>query len=347
MKVSTISIDLAKNIFQVRALDSNQNTLFNKRVYRQGLLQLMLKQPPCRVVMEACYSSHYWGRVFQQMGHDVQLIPAQHVTPFVRGNKNDSNDTLAIFEASIRPNIRTVPVKTTAQQEVMALHRIRERLIKAKIAATNQIRGLLIDFGIIIPKGKNQFETGLIDTFNDDNQSPTIRLIADMALQEYRDIKQRLKINEQLIQQHLKQHPNFELLLGIPGIGPIIASAFLASIDKGQAFASAKDFAVWLGVTPKQSASGHKSIMLGISKRGDGYLRKQLIHGARTVVAHSNKKNDDLNLWINQLKMRKSFNCVVVATAHRLARLIWILLQKQTHYQAQYNNLESKEYAST
>lgn len=336
MKVSTIAIDLAKNVFQVLGMDKHAKQVFSKRLNRAQLSEFMSQQPVCDVVFEACYSSHYWGRKFLTMGHSVKLIPAQHVTPFVRGSKNDKNDAMAIYEASFRPNLRFVPVKTEAQQEILMLHRVRERLVKQRTACTNQIRGVLVDFGIYIPQGHSAFERAMWNIINDGAQRPIIKLMANDFWDEYQTVSTRLDRINHLIKQLVECDPNGRVLLSIPGVGPIIASAFVASIGAGQAFNSPKELAVWLGLTPKQFASGNKSVNGGITKRGDGYLRKQLIHGARTVVSHASKKNDDLNQWITQLRSRKSICTTVVATAHRLARLMWILLQKQVPYAPQY-----------
>lgn len=335
MKLSTISIDLAKNVFQVMGFTNTGKPLFNKRLNRQQLIEFMQMQIKCRVVMEACYSSHYWGRTFESMGHDVDLIPAQHVTPFVRGNKNDSNDTLAIFEASSRPFIRFVPIKTMAQQEVLILHRLRERLLSSRIATSNQLRGLLTDFGIIFPVGHKGFNEKLIDLCSDESLSATLKWLVNDIYTEYTLLNNRIKTIEKKLKSEIEQHPLGKIVLSIPGIGYLNASAFIASIGNGQAFASGREFAVWLGLTPKQFASGNKSIMTGISKRGDGYLRKLLIHGARAMINHAGKKQDALNQWVCQLRERKSFNCTAVATAHKLARIMWTLLQKNSYYTPQ------------
>lgn len=335
MKVSTISIDLAKNVFQVMGFTSTGEAVFNKRLNRLQLRHFMQMQPPCRVVMEACYSSHYWGRALELFGHAVHLIPAQHVTPFVRGNKNDSNDTLAIFEASLRPHIRFVPIKTAAQQEILILHRLRERLLSARTAASNQLRGLLADFGIVFPLGKAAFNEKMQELSIDTTLSATIAWLVTDVYTEYKSLTLRIKAIEKQLNTEIEANPLGKILLSIPGIGYLNASAFVASIGSGQAFSSAKEFAVWLGITPKQFASGNKSVMAGISKRGDQYLRKQLIHGARAIISHASKKNDALSLWITQLRARKTFNCTAVATAHKLARIMWTLLQKQCHYTPQ------------
>lgn len=335
MKTTTISIDLAKNVFQVMGFTSTGKVVFNKRLNRAQLSHFMQMQLSCRVVMVACYSSHYWGRAFESMGHTVDLIPAQHVTPFVRGNKNDCNDTLAIFEASSRAFIRFVPIKTQAQQETLILHRLRERLLSARTAASNQLRGLLADFGIIFPLGKVAFNEKIQALSIYESLSVTLSWLVKDVYTEYKTLSVRIKAIEKQLKTDIEVNPLGQILLSIPGIGYLNASAFVASIGSGQAFASAKDFAVWLGITPKQFASGNKSVMGGISKRGDQYLRKQLIHGARAIISHAGKRQDALSLWITQLRARKTFNCTAVATAHKLARIMWTLLQKQCHYTPQ------------
>ena len=335
MKVNTISIDLAKNIFQVMGFTVTGKRIFNKRLNRTQLTEFMQMHAKATVVMEACYSSNYWGRVFEAIGHQVHLIPAQHVTPFVRGNKNDGNDTLAIYEASARPNIRFVPIKTEYQQEILAMHNVRERLLRARTASSNQLRGLLTDFGIVFPLGHKAFIEKMEELATDETLSAKIKWLVNDVYTEYKSLIKRIKEIEKQLKADIEDNPLGKILLSIPGIGYINASAFVATIDSGQAFSSAKDFAVWLGITPKQFASGNKSTMGGISKRGNRYLRKQLIHGARALLNHAGKKQDALSMWITQLRMRKTFNCVAVATAHKLARLIWTLLQKQCCYTPQ------------
>ena len=338
MKCKTIGVDLAKNIFQVCGVNDNIKPQFNKKLSRAKFVEFMAQQPPTRVVLEACYSSHYWGRTLTNMGHDVNLIPAQHVTPFVRGNKNDRNDALAIVEASLRPHIRFVPIKTTHQQEISALHTIRERLIKQKTAASNQARGLLSDFGVIFDKGRKSFLAGLTAFVKNEDNSLRLRTIMADLLDEYQTLVTRITNIEKELMVFMDNEPNSKILLSIPGIGMINTSAILSTIDKGQAFNSPREFAVWLGLTPLQHASGTTNRMGGISKRGNRYLRKQLIHGARTVVNTSKDKTDQLNRWCQQLRARKSYNKTVVAMAHRLARLIWLLLQRQECYRPQLAN---------
>lgn len=339
--VSTLSIDLAKNVFQLLGVDQRGSQCSTKRLDRAKLLQTLNQLPPCTVVMESCSTSHYWGRYCIQAGHQVQLVPAQHVTPFVRGNKNDKNDCMAIYEASRRPNIRFVPIKTEHQQAILALHRYRERLIHNRTACINQTCGLLLEFGIVIKKSLKQFRSTITDLINSDLH-PAIHLLLKDVVEEMKKLDANIKNIETQFKQFNEQSPAAKIIQSLPGIGVINASALSATIDKGQAFLNQKSFAVWLGITPRQYASGETNKMGGITKRGDNYLRKQLIHGARTVVNHAHKKNDDLNKWITALVERRGKNKAVVATAHKLARLMWILLQKNEPYKAKFTQSEAQ-----
>jgi len=220
----------------VCGVNDHSKPIFNKKLKRHELLEFMIQQPPTIVAMEACYSSNYWARELQNIGHTVRLIPAQHVTPFVRGNKNDSNDALAIVEASLRPFIRFVPIKTLHQQEISSLHRIRDRLIKNKVSVSNQARGLLSEFGVTFNLGKAAFIDGMTTFITNDEYSALLRKIMAELLYEYQSLAKRLVAIEKELVQFLKESPNGKILLSIPGIGPIIASALLSTIDKGQAF---------------------------------------------------------------------------------------------------------------
>ena len=341
MKLKTITIDLAKNVFQVCGVNQHIKPQFNKKLKRNELLDFMRQQLPTVVVMEACYSSHYWGREIANLGHDTKLIPTQHVTPFVRGNKNDHNDAFAIAEANQRAHIRFVPVKSEHQQDISCLHCIRERLIKNKTAMSNQARGLLSEFGVVFPCGHKALLNGLTSVIDNPQYSHRLQdMVIDM-LSEYDITLNRLKGIEKQLGEFVDASESGKILRSIPGIGVINASALLAAIDKGQAFNNPKEFAVWLGLTPKQHASGNISKMGGITKRGDRYLRKQLIHGARAFVSRAAKSTDPLALWALKLRATKPFNKVAVAMAHRLARLIWILLSRQEHYRVTPANLSA------
>jgi transposase len=305
---------------------------FNQKLKRTELLDFMRQQSPTVVVMEACYSSHYWGREIAKLGHDTKLIPAQHVTLFVRGNKNDHNDAFAIAEASQRAHIRFVPVKSEHQQEISCLHRIRERLIKNKTAMSNQARGLLSEFGVVFPCGHKALLNGLTSVIDNLQYSHRLQEMVIDMLSEYEITLKRLKDIEKQLGEFIDASESGKILRSIPGIVVINASAFLAAIDKGQSFNNPKEFAVWLGLTPKQHASGNMSKMGGITKRGDRYLRKQLVHDSRAFVSRAAKSTDPLALWAIKLCVIKPLNKVAVAVAHRLARLIWILLTGQEHY---------------
>ena len=332
MKYERIAVDLAKKVFQVCGVNEHVKPQFNKKLKRKAFFEFMTHQAPTTVVMEACYSSNFWGRILLDMGHTVLLIPAQHVTPFVRGNKNDRNDALAIAEASKRPHIRFVPVKTEYQQEISSLHRIRERLLKQKIAVSNQARGILSEFGVTFNTGKAAFICGMSALVEDEKYSLRLRTMMAELLNEYNQLDKRLDSIKVHLTAFVQNNPYGAILLSIPGIGFIVASALIASIDKGQMFKSPREFAVWLGITPQQYASGNSNRMGGITKRGDRYLRKLLIHGARAVLSHHKNKTDQISLWAGRLLERKCYNKVVVALAHRIARLVWILLQRKTLY---------------
>lgn len=334
MKISTISIDLAKHVFQLMMFDNAGKVVQEKRLSRADFYQFIQQTPPCAVVMEACGSAHYWAQLFEQHGFTVKLIPPQHVRAFVRGNKNDRNDALAIYEASERPFIRPVPIKTPQQQEVMMLHRVRERLVQQRVAMTNQARGLLSEIGVVFAKGNAAYLEAVQRLLDDESLGAMQRLVLQQSKDEYQQLTEHMKAIELQLRQYVQQSPAAQLLLSIPGIGVLNASAVAASIDKGQAFKNAKEFAVWLGLTPTQYASGLKSRNGTISKRGDRYLRTLLIHGARSLLKRFSKVEDDLSRWFTTLRTRMHLNGAIVALAHRLARLMWTLLSRGEMYRA-------------
>ena len=334
-KHSLIAIDLAKNIFQVCLLDHHFKVVKNIKLTRAKLLPYILQHPADHIVMEACYSANYWGRLFQAHGFTVNLVPAQHVKPFVRGNKNDKNDALAIAEASQRPNIQFVAIKSIEQQDMKSLHRIRERLLANRLQLTNQVRGLLSECGVIMAQGNYAFRIRLAELIQTDNPmiGPMLQHELHDLLDEFHGYQTRLEhINEQ-IKAVAQQNERHQLLMSIPGIGPIIATAIISTIGRGTQFKSANEFAVWLGLTPRQHASGDKSYQSGITKRGNRYLRKQLIHGARAGMRWCRKRDDQLSQWVNQLIARRGVQKANVALAHKLARIIWAVLRTQQPFQ--------------
>lgn len=334
-EINLIAIDLAKNVFQVCGMTQDHKVIFNKQLRRQDLAAFMAQQPAVEVVMEACSSSHYWGRCFQAMGHRVKLIPAQHVTPFVRGNKSDRNDALALAEAARRPGLQSVPLKSVEQQDIQCLHRLRERYLAQRTVVSNQTRGLLSEFGIVGPKGHRHFCLLLQQCIDPACTQLSGCLKAELCCiaGEYAALNQRIKGLTDTLAEMAASHPLCQLLLTIPGIGVINATALVSAIGNGSQFSSGRELAVWLGLTPRQSSSGERFHSGGITKRGNRYLRKQLVHGARSLLFRCRRKTDPLSNWVNQLSARRGVNKASVALAARLARLSWVLLQRQTPYQ--------------
>ncbi len=336
MNISLISIDLAKNVFQVCALDDNQNIVFNKKVSRKKLIHTLSQYEPTTVVMEACYTSHPWGRAIQELGHTVKLIPPYQVKPFVVGNKNDHNDAIAIAEASLRPKASFVPVKSLEQQDLQSMQRIRERLMKHRTATGNQLRGLLAEYGIVLPKGlrhlRSQVPLILEDAEND--LTTVARGFIHRLYRELVDHDKQISEIQTELSALLEGNEDYQRLQTIPGIGPVIAAILLASIGDAHYFKNGRQMAAWIGLTPLQHASGEKSRMMGISKRGDRILRKMLIHGARTVLNWCESKTDKLSLWLKALSARAHPCKVIVALANKLARIAWAVLATGKPYQA-------------
>lgn len=330
-KHSLVAIDLAKKSFQVCVLGSHSTIVKNLKLTRAKLLPFVLQQDVEMVVMEACYSANYWGRVFERHGLTVRLIPAQHVKPFVRGNKNDKNDALAIAEASRRPGMRFVTVKSVEQQDMQSLHRIRERLLAARLRLSNQVRGLLSEYGVTFAQGNYAFRTGLarLIASGHDHIGPLFQQELADLLDEFYTYEARLEKITQHIRILAEQDDAHRLLMSIPGIGPIIATAITSSIGYGTQFKNARECAVWLGLTPRQYASGEVSFHLGITKRGDRYVRTQLVHGARAAMRWCRSRDDRLSRWVNQLVARRGCHKANVALAHKLARIAWAVLQSR------------------
>jgi transposase len=335
-ELNLIAVDLAKNVFQVCGMTARHKVIFNRQLRRQELAVFMAQQPTVEVAMEACYSSHYWARHFQSLGHQVTLIPAQHVTPFVRGNKSDRNDALAIAEAARRPSLRPVPVKSVEQQDIQCLHRLRERYLSQRTRLINQTRGLLSEFGIVAPQGLKAFRE-LLQAASDSREqrlSERFKRQLHCIHADYELLRQRIKDLDAELATLAASNTLCQLLQSIPGIGVINATALVSAIGNGSQFANGRELAVWLGLTPRQSSSGERFHSAGITKRGNRYLRKQLVHGARALLITSKRKTDPLSNWINRLVQRRGIHKACVALAARLARLSWVLLQRQTPYRA-------------
>lgn len=336
MKITRAGIDIAKTVFHVHAVDRHDKPQWQAKLKRAEWLQALCDRlaPGAEVGMEACASAHHWGRELQKRGFRVKLIAAQFVKPYVKSNKNDRVDAEAICEAMGRPGMRFVAVKSVAQQDVQAAHRIREELVGQRTAKANQIRGLVGEYGIIAPRGIHQLRRALSDWLEDAENGLTADfriLLADLA-DDLRHLDDRIAGIDERITECVKADPIACRLLDLRGVGPLTASALAATLGDGRAFSKGRDFAASLGLTPGQHSTGGKDRLLGISKRGDAYVRKLLVHGARAVLRHAKKRDDGLSLWLNALAARKHLNVTSVALANKMARIAWAVVHNETAY---------------
>lgn len=334
MKITTIGLDIAKSIFHLCGVNKMGRVLKKKQLKRKQVLPYLARLEPALVVMEACGGANYWAREIQALGHEVKLIAPQYVKPYVKGNKNDYNDAEAIAEAAQRANMRFVPIKSVEQQDIQNLHRQRERIKKARTALVNQVRGLLAEYGIVINKGVAAVRKGLPDILEDAENGLTMRsreLFADL-LEELRLLDERLKRSEEQIKVCNRENEICQRLDEILGVGPITASAAYAAAGDGKDFVNGRHFSAWIGLVPGQHSTGGKSTLLGISKRGNAYLRTLFIHGARAVLRHSANKTDRFSLWAQALVERRGYNKACVAVANKMARIAWVIMAKGETY---------------
>lgn len=337
MKLTTIGIDLAKNVFQVHGADERGRAVLKKQLKRAQMAAFFANLPSCRIGLEACGSAHYWARKLQALGHTVQLIAPQYVKPFVKRNKNDAADAEAICEAVTRPNMPTVPIKNAEQQAILSVHRARQGFVKARTAQANQIRGLLAEYGIVLPQGIGHVVRRVPEIIEDgEHDLPgSFRLLIGRLVDHLRELDRQVGELEVAIQSWHRQDTASQKLARIPGVGPLTASALAASIGDARNFKNGRQLAAWLGIVPKQHSTGGKPTLLGISKRGDAYLRTLLIHGARAVIRTTERK-PDADPWLKALLARRNTNVAAVALANRNARTIWALLAHDREYQADY-----------
>ena len=337
MNVTTLGIDLAKNVFQVHGIDQYGKVMLKKQLKRAQMTPFFINLPPCLVGIEACGSAHHWARKLQAMGHTVRLMAPQFVKPYVKTNKNDVADAEAICEAVGRPNMRFVPIKNVEQQAVLALHRVRQGFVKARTAQGNQIRGLLAEFGIIIPQGINNIGSRVPELIEDaSNELPgAFRVLVQRLLDHLKELDRQVDELEAQIQAWHRNSDLSTKIAQIPGIGPISASALIASIGDAKNFDNGRQLAAWLGLVPKQHSTGGKSNLLSISKRGDTYLRTLLIHGARSVIYHAAKRPESCS-WVSAVVNRRNKNVAAVALANKNARVVWALLAHDRRYETGY-----------
>jgi transposase len=335
-KITTTGLDLAKNILHVVCCDERGKVVKKRMLKRRQVLAFFATLERCLLGMEACASAHYWARQLKALGHEVKLVPAQYVKAYVRGNKNDYNDALAISEAVTRPQMRFVSVKTPEQQDVQALHRLRERCVQMRTGLCNQIRGLVGEYGLVCGKGvptlRRQIPMWLEDGEN--GLSDLFRRLLSESYQQLQAIDAHIDVYTRELERQGKQNEACQRLQTIPGFGPIVASVFHSQVGHGEAYQRGRDVSASLGLVPRQHSSGGKDTLLGISKRGDRYLRSLLVHGARAVVSRAENKDDRLSRWINRVRAERGFNKATVALANKMARIGWAVLAHKTVYQA-------------
>jgi transposase len=334
MNIKRVGIDLAKQVFQVHGVDCQDRIVLRRQLRRNQFLGFFATVPPCLIGMEACGGAHHWARELQKQGHTVKLIAPQFVKPYVKSNKNDANDAEAICEAVGRPSMRFVTIKTVAQQDLQAIHRIRSELVRQRTAKVNQIRGLLAEYGLVVGRHVQTLRRALPDLLEDagNGLSFDFRALLDDLRKDFVHFDERVAEMDKKVHALAHSEPAAKRLLSIPGIGPISATAIFCAVGDGKQFKRGRDMAAWLGLTPKQHSSGGKDRLLGMSKRGDTYLRTLLIQGARSVLKVIDKKTDPRSQWLQNLCGRRHKNVAAVALANKNARIAWALLNNETNY---------------
>ena len=329
-ELSTVAIDLAKNIFHLVGTDTTGKILWRKRLTRHALLPFMAQLPPVLIGLEACGGAYYWARRFREHGHKVKLLAPQFVKPFVKSNKNDLRDAEAIAEAVRRPTMRFVPIKEIDQQDIQALHRVRERLIGARTALINEVHGLMLEYGIVMPKGVAKFRQAVVEKLEADKDKLTALSQAMFwkLVEEFVALEKQLTYYQEKLEALATTHPECQRLLTIPGIGPITATALVAAVGDMGVFKNGRQFAAWLGLVPRQHSTGGHTRLLGISKRGDSDVRKLLIHGARATLRWVTRKTDERSRWMRGVLARCGWNRTAVAVANKHARIVWALLSR-------------------
>lgn len=331
MSIFVVGIDLGKNVCSLVGLDATGAVVVRRRVRREGVVDVVSKLPACVVAMEACCGAHHLGRVLGAAGHTIRLISPEYVRPYVKGNKNDDRDAEAIAEAATRPTMRFVPVKSEEQSDLQALHRARSRLVGERTALINHLRALLLERGIVVAQGRRRLEDKL-SVFADEADprlSARMRCLIEDLRAEWRDLDLRIAAFDAEFVRLARENEAARRLATVPGIGAINATALTAAVGEAGSFRCGRDFAAWLGLTPRQMTTGGRPRLLGISKRGNRYLRANLIHGARAVLAHVAARDTGLGRWVRGLLARAHKNVVVVALAAKLARIAWAVLRHE------------------
>src|ERR1700693_1458206 len=334
MEIYAVGIDLGKTLFHLVGVDSCGNVVVRKRCSRSKLLAYTANVRVQRIGMEACSGSHFLGRALREQGHDVRLMPAQYVKPYVQTNKSDFLDAEAIAEAVQRPRMRFVPIKTEEQLDLQALHRVRERWVMRRTAVVNQIRSLLLERGLTLPKGRRYVDQQLPRILEDGELrlSGSFRVLLAQLKLELEQLTARIEEMDRVIQKTAKENENCQRLTEIPGIGPGTATALIAAVGNASAFRKGRNLAAWMGIVPGEYSTGGKQKLLGICKRGNKYLRTLFIQGARSVVQQRHKQAPGLSSWLAQLLARAHQNVVIVALANKLVRMAWAVLCNNQRY---------------
>lgn len=328
MQIKVIGIDLAKSVFQVCALAGSGRVLFNHKLTRAKFVEWLATLAPSTIAMEACGTSHYWGRKLLAAGHTVLLVPAQHVRAFCRVHKTDRADALAVAEAALRPSLHCVPVKSVEQQDLQLLGRVRNHLVAQRTALINQARGLAGEYGVAFPLSRSVFMVQLPLALEDASNelTPTARSALLDVLKDIQALDRRLKAVATQVATLAERRPGYARLLTIPGYGPVVAATYVAAVGDGHQFQRGRDVSAWLGIVPKQHGTGGKIQLMRISKNGDRELRTLLIHGARAVLYWAHRRDDALGRWLLALRERRGSARAIVALANKLARIGWAVL---------------------
>ena len=336
MKIYALGIDLGKTVFHLIGLDSSGQVVVRKRCSRTQLLAFTGNMQVQLIGMEACSGAHFLGKALRAQGHDVRLMPAQYVKPYVKTNKSDYIDAEAIAEAVQRPRMRFVPIKTEEQLDLQALHRVRERWVMRRTAVVNQIRSLLLERGLTLPKGRSHLGQMLPRILEDAELklSGAFRVLLAQLKLELEQLAARIEQMDMVIQQQARENESCQRLTTIPGVGPVTATALIAAVGNGSAFGKGRDLSAWMGIVPGEYSTGGKQKLLGISKRGNKYLRRLFVQGARSVLQRRDKQAPGLSCWLAQLLARAHQNVVVVALANKLVRIAWAVLCKNENYRA-------------
>jgi len=336
---ATIGLDLAKRVFQLHTVDEDTGEVRKVKLRRAEMLPFFANRPPCVVAMEACGSSHHWARQLRSHGHDVRLIATKFVRPFVKNNKTDAADAQAIWEAAQRPEMRFVPVKTEQQQAILALHTMRDGLVKARTAQVHQIRAVFYELGIDLPEGRHWCVKALPSAF-ERLEACIPAMVIDAMRMQYElivDLSRRVDEIERKLEAYKQSDERCMRLLKIPGVGLLTATAIVAGVGNAREFRSGREFAAWLGLVPRQRGTGGRVRLLGISKRGSSYLRTLVIHCARAVVARQKKHS----AWLERLLATRPWNVAVVAQANKTARTIWALLARGAAYDLNHRTIQA------